>query len=375
VAHEQPSGISRRAFFFGLLFSALLAGLGTTSLLPAPASGPRGEGGQASQERLRWRLPVAFGTQLPALGDNILYVRDALAGASDGALALDVFEPGEIVSAFAITEAVREGKVPAGYTWLGYDQGRTPAAPLFGAVPFGLSPWAFMAWWFEGDGQRLAEEIYHAQGLHPILCGLIGPETAGWFRKPIDRPEDLAGLKIRFAGLGGKTLQALGASVTMIPGSDLFQALEKGAIDATEYSLPVVDEMLGFHRVAPINYFPGWHQPFTAFHLVINLDRWRTLTPPTQAALTTACTAGVARNLARSEGLQGAILARFEAEGVDTRQLAPALLATLEAAAESVLEAEAEANATFAQVYENQKAFATRYATWDRLAYPRSPAP
>jgi TRAP-type mannitol/chloroaromatic compound transport system substrate-binding protein len=83
----------------------------------------------------------------------------------------------------------------------------------------------------------------------------------------------------------------------------------------------------------------------------------------------------VARNLARSEGLQGAILARFEAEGVDTRQLAPALLATLEAAAESVLEAEAEANATFAQVYENQKAFATRYATWDRLAYPRSPAP
>ena len=375
MAQAQPSGISRRAFICGLLFAALLAGLGTASLLPGPEAGPKGSGAFVKQERLRWRLPVAFGTQLPALGDNILYVRDALADASGGALALEVFEPGEIVSAFAITEAVREDKVPAGYTWLGYDQGRTPSAPLFGAVPFGLSPWAFMAWWFEGDGRGLAEEIYHGQGLHPILCGLIGPETAGWFRKPIDGPDDLAGLKIRFAGLGGKTLQALGASVTMIPGSDLFQALEKGAIDATEYSLPVVDEMLGFHRVAPINYFPGWHQPFTAFHLVVNLDRWRALSASTQAALTTACTAGVTRNLARSEGLQGAILARFEAEGVATRRLAPALLDTLEAAAERVLEAEAEADETFARVYANQKAFGAAYATWDRLAYPRQSAP
>ena len=247
---------------------------------------------------------MAFGTQLPALGDNILMVRDALAESSAGALTLQVFEPGEIVSTFAITEAVRLDKVPAGYTWLGYDQGRTPAAPLFGAVPFGLSPWAYLAWWYEGEGEQLAREVYHDQGLHPILCGLIGPETAGWFRKPINTVEDLEGLKIRFAGLGGKTLQALGASVTMIPGSDLFQALEKGAIDATEYSLPVVDDKLGFPRVAPINYFPGWHQPFTAFHLVVNLQRWNRLAPATQSALETACTAGVTRNLARWRGFR-----------------------------------------------------------------------
>ncbi|MEC8717035.1 MAG: TRAP transporter substrate-binding protein, partial [Pseudomonadota bacterium] len=274
-----------------------------------------------------------------------------------------------------ITEAVRLDKVPAGYTWLGYDQGRTPAAPLFGAVPFGLSPWAYLAWWYEGEGEQLARGVYHDQGLHPILCGLIGPETAGWFRKPIDTVEDLEGLKIRFAGLGGKTLQALGASVTMIPGSDLFQALEKGAIDATEYSLPVVDEKLGFPRVAPINYFPGWHQPFTAFHLVVNLQRWNRLAPATRSALETACTAGVTRNLARAEGLQGAVLERFQKEGVDTRVLNPALLETLRTAAQTVLAEEAAADPTFARVYANQQRFAERYAVWDALAYPPNAAP
>ena len=370
----SPS-VSRRAFALGVSFAVLFTALATASLLPGAETSGQSAAKAGAQETLRWRLPVAFGTQLPALGDNILTVRDALAEGSAGALSLEVFEPGEIVSAFAITEAVRLDKVPAGYTWLGYDQGRTPAAPLFGAVPFGLSPWAYLAWWYEGEGERLAQEIYHAQGLHPILCGLIGPETAGWFRKPIDTAEDLEGLKIRFAGLGGKTLQALGASVTMIPGSDLFQALEKGAIDATEYSLPVVDDKLGFPRVAPINYFPGWHQPFTAFHLVVNLQRWNGLAPATQSALETACTAGVTRNLARSEGLQGAVLERFQREGVDTRVLDPALLDTLRTAAQAVLEEEAAADPTFARVYADQQRFAERYAVWDALAYPRSAAP
>ena len=144
-AQRQPPGLRPRR----KLCRAFTA-LATASLLPGAESLAQRREGTAAQETLRWRLPVAFGTQLPALGDNILMVRDALAESSAGALTLQVFEPGEIVSTFAITEAVRLDKVPAGYTWLGYDQGRTPAAPLFGAVPFGLSPWAYLAWWYEG---------------------------------------------------------------------------------------------------------------------------------------------------------------------------------------------------------------------------------
>ena len=130
----SPS-VSRRAFALGVSFAVLFTALATASLLPGAETSGQSAAKAGARESLRWRLPVAFGTQLPALGDNILTVRDALAEGSAGALSLEVFEPGEIVSAFAITEAVRLDKVPAGYTRLGYDQGRTPAAPSLAPYP------------------------------------------------------------------------------------------------------------------------------------------------------------------------------------------------------------------------------------------------
>ena len=176
---------------------------------------------------LRWRVPVAFATTLEVLGDNVRWVTDAIDRASNGAMILDPFEPGEIVPAFNIVDAVREGKVQAGYTWLGYDQGKIPASPLLGAVPFGMEPWEYTAWWYEWGGRELGQDLYAKYGVHPVLCGLIGPETAGWFRTPIDDLADLEGLKIRFAGLGGRVIERLGASVTMLPGGrDLPSARE-----------------------------------------------------------------------------------------------------------------------------------------------------
>ena len=156
---------------------------------------------------VNWRVPAAFGTNLPALGDNVLYVRDALKNSSDGRVTLQVFEPGMLMPAFSITESVRDGKVEAGYTWLGYDQGRIAATPLISAVPFGMEPWEFAAWYYEDEGKALTTELYAPHNVQPILCGLIGPETAGWFRTEINSLDDIQGLKIRFAGLGGKVLQ------------------------------------------------------------------------------------------------------------------------------------------------------------------------
>jgi TRAP-type mannitol/chloroaromatic compound transport system substrate-binding protein len=348
------------AFVAGLLGSLAVRPPGESALAEAPLS---------SKIRIKWRVPVAFGTNLKALGDNVLYVADAARRSSAGAIELKPFEPGEIVPAFSIVDAVRDAKVSAGYTWLGYDQGKIPASALIAAVPFGMEPWEFTAWWYEAGGRELTERIYHPYGVHPLLCGIIGPETAGWFRKPIESESDLKGLKIRFAGLGGQVLERLGASVTMLPGGEIFQALEKGAIDATEYSLPVVDEMLGFDRVAPFNYFPGWHQTFTSFHLVINLPRWQALDPSDQALLDTVCTAGVTRNLARGEALQGPVIAGFATKGVAARTIPPALLAVLHRVTDEVLDAEAARDSDFRTVLESQRAFRSNYALWKRLAY------
>ena len=323
----------------------------------------------AGQKQIQWRVPVAFSTNLPALGDNILYVADALKTASNGRVLLEIFEPGMLIPAFSITEGVRDKKIEAGYTWLGYDQGRIAATPLISAVPFGMEPWEFTAWYYEDEGRSLTEALYHPHNVHPVLCGVIGPETAGWFRHRIESLDDFEGLKIRFAGLGGKVVQKLGASVTLIPGGEIFQALEKGAIDATEFSLPVVDEMLGFDRVAKYNYFPVWHQTFTAAHLVVNLDTWRSLGDADQGLIEMACTAGVIRNLSRGEGIQGAVMQGFPKKGVTPVIFSTEILKQLEKVTREVLEEEADKDQDFARIWQSQKEFLETYQNWKSHAY------
>ncbi len=347
------------AFLVGVLGAASLRDAGSASNVQVAESA----------EPINWRVPVAFGTNLPALGDNILYVRDALSASTNSRVALQVFEPGMLMPAFSITESVRDAKVEAGYTWLGYDQGRIAATPLISAVPFGMEPWEFAAWYFEDEGKQLTTELYAPHNIQPILCGLIGPETAGWFRTEIKSLDDIRGLKIRFAGLGGKVLQKLGASVTLIPGGEIFQALEKGAIDATEYSMPAVDQMLGFDRVASYNYFPGWHQTFTAAHLVVNADTWNGLSDADRALIETTCTAGVLRNLARGEAIQGAVMQGFPEKGVTPLKFPETILRELKTVTEEVLAEEAARDQDFNKIWQSQKRFQPNYQHWKRNAY------
>jgi TRAP-type mannitol/chloroaromatic compound transport system substrate-binding protein len=361
--------VSNRAALVAVLV-AFMAGL-IVSLALRPASREVQLGEAQTGRSVQWRVPTAFGTHLPGLGENAPWVMEQIRGASGGRLVLEVFEPGELMPAFSITDAVREGKVEAGYTWLGYDQGKLPVSVLFGAVPFGLEPWSFSAWWYEGGGEALAREIYAPLGIHILLCGVIGPETAGWFRFRLEGLSDVEGLKIRFAGLGGKVMQRLGASVTMLPAGEIFQALEKGATDATEYSLPNVDERLGFGRVASFNYFPGWHQPFTAMHLMVGNAAWSSLDPPDQALVETACRAGVTHKLSQTEALQGPVLAGFEAAGIEALTLPDELLAELARVSDEVLAEEAGRDADFARVLASQRAFEESYSIWRHRAYPR----
>ena len=364
-------GLSNRATLTAVLAAFLVGIVGSLAIRPHTITGEhtRGDSPAAVEARISWRVPVVFQTNLPVLGDNPVYVAHQIAAASGGAIQLRLYEPGEIVPAFSITDAVRDNKIEAGYTWLGYDQGKIPASALLGAVPFGMEPWEYSAWWYEAGGRELAETLYAGHNMHLIYCGMTGPETAGWFRRKIETLEDMRGLKIRFAGIGGKVIEQLGASVTMLPGGEIFQALEKGAIDATEFALPVVDQTLGFDRVAKFNYYPGWHQPFTASHLVINKSHWDAISDADQALIDTACTAGVTRNLSRSEGLQGAVMLGFPAKGVSAETLPMEILRELEAVTNKVLDAEAKADADFAQILESQQKFRKEYANWKSKAY------
>lgn len=368
----SKNSISNRAALFAVVTAFVVGTVGTLAIRPvhAPDAGSLASAQtQTSPARIAWRLPIVFQTTMPVLGDNPVYLTQMIKAASGGAIDLQIFEPGEIVPAFSITDAVRDGKVSAGYTWLGYDQGKIPASPLISAVPFGMEPWEYTAWWYEGNGRKLTEALYQRYNIHPILCGITGPETAGWFRRRIDSLDDVKGLKIRFAGLGGQVIERLGASVTMLPGGEIFQALEKGAIDATEFALPVVDQSLGFNRVAPYNYYPGWHQPFTSSHLVVNLAQWQTLSATDQAMLELGCTAAVTRNLAQAEALQGEVIEGFADIGVSAEILPEPLLRELNNVSDQILQEEADRDPDFAEILASQKAFRSQYAQWKSRAY------
>ncbi len=366
LSHKAAACAVLVALVVGLLLSLALRPPGAS---PQSASSESRPGASKTQAEVRWRVPLSIPTSLEGLGDIILHVAEFLHRSTDGRFRLEIFEPGEIAPALGVFDAVREGKTPAGFTWIGYSQGVIPASALFGAVPFGMEPVEFTAWWYDGGGRELAADIFARFDIHPVLCGLISPETAGWFREPITDLDDLEGLKIRFAGLGGKVLERLGASVTMIAGGEIFQALERGAIDASEYSIPSADAGLGFDRVASYNYFPGWHQTFTSNHLLVNSEAWQKLSPADQAMLETVCIAGVARSLARSEALQGPALAEFRERGVTATRLPEPILRELQAATREVMAEESARDEAFRTVWESQQAFRAAYDPWKRLAY------
>jgi TRAP-type mannitol/chloroaromatic compound transport system substrate-binding protein len=240
-------------------------------------------------------------------------------------------------------------------------------------VPFGLEPWEYTAWYYFAGGKALVEEVFKPHNIHPIFCGTISPEAAGWFRFEITSLDQIQGLKFRAAGLGGKVWQKLGASVTLLPGGELFQALEKGVLDGTEFSLPTVDEQLGFYKVAKFYYLPGWHQPSTSQYLYVNQAAWDSISPETQGLIDTTCTAAVTMSIAKAEALQGPVLSKFEQEGVKNVAFPDEILRAFEKASVEVLDEEAAKDELFKKVLESQRAFRAAHAPWKKLGYlPRS---
>jgi len=333
------------------------------------AAGILASGAAQAVDRIRWAVPMAFGSNLTAVGDTMPWVAQLLDRMSGGAIKLSVQEPGKLIPPLAVFDNVSAGKVEAGYTWMGYEIGKLPASALFGATPFGLEPDEYIAWFYFGGGEKLMHELYAPHNVVPIFCGIIGPEAAGWFKFEIKSVDQLKGLKFRAAGLGGKVAQKAGMSVTVLPSGELFQALEKGVLDGTEFSLPTVDEQLGFYKVAKFYHLPGWHQPSTSQFLYIHKKAWENLKPDTQAMIEAACMAGVTMAIAKSEALQAAVIERFQKEGVKAVKLPEAVLRAFQKATDEVLAEEAAKDPMFKKVLNSQRAFQKEHRLWKDLGY------
>ena len=160
-------------------------------------------------------------------------------------------------------DAVSSGALDAAWATPGFWTGKDIAFAVYSTVPFGPGMGEYLAWMKEGGGEKMLQALYAKYNIHSVICHLIPPEASGWFRKEIKTLEDLKGLKMRFFGLGANVMQKLGVSTQLLQAGEIFQALQLGTIDATEFSMPVMDLSLGFHQVAKFYYFPGWHQQAT----------------------------------------------------------------------------------------------------------------
>ena len=326
-------------------------------------------GAQAQDVTLE--MTSSFSKSLPILGTAGLDFVNRI-NAISSEVAFEHFDPGKLVPTLEALDAVSNGSVDASYATSGYWQGKITSASLFAAVPFGPEAGEFLGWILYDDGAEMWQRMYDENGydVKVLPCGVIAPETSGWFKNEINGPEDLEGLNMRFFGLGAEVMQRIGVSTSLLAGGDIFPALERGAIDATEFSMPRIDARLGFHKIAKYNYFPGWHQPSTLFELLVNKAVWEDLSERAQAQIEAACLANITTNLAEGEATNfAAMVDNAENNGVILKQWSPEMLALFEENWNAVAEELAAEDAYFAEVWADLQEYREGYRTWSTNIY------
>jgi TRAP-type mannitol/chloroaromatic compound transport system substrate-binding protein len=329
-----------------------------------------GLGGSAdAQERVRWKMAGSYASTLDVIGQNIKRRVENIAIMSDGNFRIEFFEPGALVPALEVFDAVSTGSVDAAYTSTGFHAGKVPHLIFFGSVPFGPNVDEYLAWIVAGGGKEIYDEEYAKHNIKGLQCGIITAESSGWFRKPIESLADLQGLKMRFFGLGAQVMQKLGVNTQLLAPGDIYPALERGVLDATEFSYPSLDQTLGFYQIAKHNYFPGWHQQASFVEVIVNLDAWNALPASYRKMLEVACGEANMWMLAAAEAKQGESLAFFESKGVTIHEWPPEFIDAFRTAWEEVAEEQAAKDANFKRVYDSYRAFRKKYAKWREIGY------
>lgn len=300
--------------------------------------------GEADAKKVRWKMHSAFGTNVAVLGNVGVRITEWTREMSDGDFDIKLFEPGALAGGYAYYDPVSQGAFESAYGTPGANQGKNSVFAFLSTWPFGPGALEFNAWMQYGGGVELGQEFYGRDGISYFYCGMIPPETSGWFREPIESLDQLKGLKMRFFGVGAKVMQKLGVSTQQLAGGDIYPALELGTIDATEFSMPAIDRSYGFYQIAKYNYFPGWHQQSTTNEVLVNTASWDKLEKPHQAMFSTACKANIGVELAEGEALQPAAMLANIADGVTNVSWSPDVLATLREKWEEVLQEELAAN-------------------------------
>jgi TRAP-type mannitol/chloroaromatic compound transport system substrate-binding protein len=321
-----------------------------------------------SSPEIKWRLTSSFPKSLDTLWGASETFAKYVAEATDNKFQVTPFAAGEIVPALQALDAVGAGNVEMCHTAAYYYVGKDPTFPLFCAVPFGLNTRQQNAWFYDGGAQKLMDDFTKKFNIVSLLGGNTGAQMGGWFRKEIKEVADLNGLKMRIAGLAGNVMQKLGVVPQQIAGGDIYPALEKGTVDAAEWVGPYDDEKLGFHKVAPFYYYPGWWEGGTTQHFMFNIAKWEELPKSYKAIVTAAAGAANVEETGRYDARNPQAIKRLVSAGAQLRPFSqPIMEACLKASNEIYADISSK-NADFKKVYDNMVAFRNDEYLWWQVA-------
>lgn len=343
------------------LAAIVAAAVASVSLLAGSAT--------AADKKVRAQMAGAFPSSTAILGPAEKRFVEYANGMSGGSLDIKFFEPGALVPGSQYFDAISNGSLDMAYTAAGYFTGKDIAFAMFTTVPFGPGAGEFMAWYEYGGGNALMEEIHGKYNIVPINCGMIAPEASGWFRKEIKTVADLKGLKMRFFGLGANVMQKLGVATQLLQAGEIFQALQLGTIDATEFSMPSMDLTLGFHQVAKHYYFPGWHQQSSIGQLYVSKKKWGEFSDTQKLIVRNACKAQMLQEFAESEAAQFSAMAEIQKKGVTLHRWPKEILDQFEAKWNEVVEEQKAKSPNFAKVWASYSTFRKNYKVWKDLGY------
>ena len=347
--------MERRTFLQGTGLAGILA----SGLAPALVR---------ARPQIRWRLASSFPKSHPALFGAGESFAQSVAEATGGQFTITVHAPGELVPAFGVLDAVQQGTVECAHTASDYFFGKDETFALDCAVPFGMTARAMNAWMFDGNGLQLLREFFAGYQIVNFPMGNTTAQMGGWYRQEIKSVDDLKGLKFRVGGFGGRVLAKLGVVPQNLPGGEVYQALEKGTIDATEFVGPYDDLQLGVYRVAPYYYYPAWWEGGAQISLYINADQWHGLSREYQAIVSEAAAATHVQCQARYDARNPQALKQLVGEGAKLLRFPKEVMDAAFKASREVYAELDQTNPNWRKIFPDYSRFLAEQVQWEAVA-------
>jgi TRAP-type mannitol/chloroaromatic compound transport system substrate-binding protein len=340
-----------------LIKQAGIAGVLATGIAPAVHA----------QAAIRWRLASSFPKSLDTIYGAAEVFATQVKALSGGKFEVSVHAAGELMPAFGVVDGVQQGTVEAAHTAPYYFFGKNECFALGCAIPFGLNSRQMTAWMYEGNGLKLMREFYIKYNMISFPGGNTGAQMGGWYRKEIKTLADIKGLKMRIGGFAGKVLERLGGVPQNIPAGEIYQALEKGTIDAAEWVGPYDDQKLGFNKVAPFYYYPGWWEGGPQLDFFINDKAFNALSPENKAIVENAAAHAHSVMQARYDARNPGALKQLVGAGTKLRPFSNDVMAEAFKQSLGLYEELNSKNADWAKIYADYSKFRADQNLWFRF--------